>query len=34
MTPQDLSGVLAEMKGRHAEVERQLSDPKIYSDRM
>ena len=33
MTPQDLAGVLAEMKERHAEVERQLSDPKIYSDR-
>ena len=33
MTPQDLAGVLAEMKERHAEVERQLADPKIYSDR-
>ena len=34
MTPQDLAGVLAEMKERHAEVEKELSDPKIYSDRL
>ena len=33
MTPQDLAAVLADMKNRHAELEKQLSDPKIYSDR-
>ena len=33
MTPQDLSGTLTEMKIRHAELEKRLSDPNIYSDR-
>ena len=33
MTPQDLAAVLADMKNRHAELEKELSDPKIYSDR-
>ena len=34
MTPQDLSAVLTEMKQRHGELELQLADPKIYSDRL
>ena len=33
MTPDDLAGVLAEMKKRHAELNDSLSDPKIYADR-
>lgn len=33
MTPQDLAGVLADMKKRHAELNESLSDPKIYADR-
>ena len=33
MKPQDLAGVSAEMKVRHDELDRELSDPKIYSDR-
>ena len=33
MTPQDLSGVLSEMKKRHIELDSCLADPKIYSDR-
>ena len=33
MTPQDLAGVLAEMKKRHAELESALADPNVYSDR-
>ena len=33
MTPEDLAGVLAEMKKRHAELNESLSDPKIYADR-
>ena len=33
MTPQDLAGVLAEMKKRHAELETALADPNVYSDR-
>ena len=32
MTPQDLAGMLADMKKRHDELEHQLSDPKIFSD--
>ena len=33
MTPQVLAAVLADMKKRHAKLEKELSDPKIYSDR-
>ena len=33
MTPNDLAGVLADMKKRHAELNESLSDPKIYADR-